>query len=115
MTTSRKSFLTKDPFFEPEKHSPRNMGGSVRFLDKKKATPFPVQPLLELLFRCYFTNSNQVYGINELSMLCSRNEADLPIRFTPLVGADTDSDFLIKPFEKIEQFIRGEAAKVSIH
>jgi hypothetical protein len=76
-------------------------------------------------FRCsffwnyYFGAISQIQSLpivkNRLSVLWSRGEADLTIRFTPLVGADADSDFLIKPLEKIEQFIRGETAKVPIH
>ena len=29
--------------------------------------------------------------------------------------ADADSDFPVKPFEKIQQFVGGEAAKMAVH
>jgi len=31
------------------------------------------------------------------------------------VRADADSDFPVKPFKKIEQFVRGKAAKMAVH
>jgi hypothetical protein len=31
------------------------------------------------------------------------------------VWADADRDFPVKPFEKIEQFVRGKVAKMAVH
>ena len=91
------------------------MWGSVRLLDKKRPHRFRCS----LFWNYYLGAISQIQSLSmaeiERSRLCSRNEADLLIRLAPLMCADADSDFLVQPFEKIEQFIRCESAKVSIH
>ena len=45
----------------------------------------------------------------------SRCKPHFLIRLSRFVRADAASDFPVKPFEKIEQFVRGTAAKMAVH
>jgi hypothetical protein len=45
----------------------------------------------------------------------SRCKPNFLIRLSRFVRANADSDFPVKPFEKIEQFVRGTAATMAVH
>jgi hypothetical protein len=50
-----------------------------------------------------------------MSRQALRRESDLAIRLTLVMTADLDRHFPVKPFEKIEQLVRGESAEMAIH
>lgn len=44
-----------------------------------------------------------------------RDKAYFLIRLSPFARTDLYRDFSVKPLKEIEQFIRGEAAKMAVH
>ena len=48
-------------------------------------------------------------------LLVLRNKSNLLVGFSLVVRANLDCHFAVKPFEKIEQLVRGEAAEMPVH
>jgi len=85
----------------------KNISGSNVFLLDLKIWPNTAFPETKKPVRIWMENKHVDFYL--------RDKAYFLIRLSPFVWTDLYRDFSVKPLKEIEQFIRGEAAKMAVH